>query len=264
MFAKAALISAFISLAATSAMAENYEITETVDRSAVSKVDRPVDILGITPGMPMQDANAILEKEFGGADRVMAYDLRIGSVTGELQSQRFRSFLEAENGLRTDLGDIHLTSPISGNRVYAFFRKTEFRVQDGLPKIAALKAKLIEKYGEPSRVSGRKMFWYLGGNGKCDGPKLCNELHNGSGGGGELGYYDLSQTVAYEKARATGTEVVLVAEISPRGNIPDGAQTLAVSFVDLNLLAKSARADTDLAASKQAEFDKTGANVPKL
>jgi hypothetical protein len=264
MFAKAALISAFIALAATSARAENYEISEAVDQSAVSKVDHPVDILGVTPGMPMEEANAILEKEFGGADHVMGYDLRIGPPTGQLQSQRFRSFLEAENGLRTDLGQIHLTSPISGNRVYAFYRRTEFRVQDGLPKIAAARAKLIEKYGQPTRTQGNAMAWYLGGSGKCDNSKLCNDLHNGGGGADELGYYNLALTEVYEKAAATGTKIVIVANLSSRRDIPDGVQTLEVSFVDLNLLAKSARADADLAASKQAEFDKTGAAVPKL
>jgi hypothetical protein len=264
MFAKTALMSAFIAFVASSAQAENYQIIESVEQSAVSSVGRPVDILGITPGMPEPDASAILGKEFGGADRVMVYQMRVSSVTQELQSQRFTSFVEAENGLRTDLGQIHLTSPISGNRVYAFYRRTQFRLQDGLPKINAVKAKLVEKYGEPTRTQGNVMAWYLGGSGKCEGSKLCFDLHDGGGQGGELGYYDLSQTATYEKALASGTKIVIIAKLETRRDIPDGIQALHVSFVDLNLLAKSARADVDLAAQKQAEFNKTGASVPKL
>jgi hypothetical protein len=263
MFAKAALLSAFVALAATSATAANYEITETVDQSAVSQVDRPVDIIGVVPGMPFKDANAVLVKEYG-SDRIMGYTSQV--ATQELQSQRFDSFYDAENGMRTDQLYIFMTSPISGNRVFAAHRRLEFRVQDGLPKLPVVKDQLIAKYGQPSRTEAGFMYWYLGGDGKCEGSNVCKMLYTNVSDGQDIGTYNpVGLIKKYELAQASGSSVVIVAAISTRRDIADGVQQLDVSFVDLNLLATSARADYDLAMKKQAEFNAGGgAAVPKL
>ncbi len=263
MFAKTALVSAFVALATTSSMAANYEITEAVDQSAVSKVDRPVDILGIAPGMPFMDANAILEKEFG-ADRIAGYTGQVG--TQELKSQRFNSFYDAENGMRTDQIYLYMTSPISGNRVFAAHRSLRFRVEDGLPKFPVVKEQLFSKYGKPTRTDGSKMYWYLGAEGKCVGVKVCKVLYTGGVHGEEIGTYNpVGQIDNYERERAAGSAIVIVADISTRRDIPDGVHQLDVSFVDINLLATSARADYDLAMKKQAEFNSGGgAAMPKL
>ncbi|MCS4088785.1 hypothetical protein [Rhizobium sp. BK176] len=272
MFVKAAILSAFAAFAATSAFAiDNYTIPETIDQSAVSIVDRPVDIIGIKPGMTASDALAILAKDYGGEDNIDRFHMKIG--TRQVQSQQFDTFYTGGDILKAGIAEVYLASPAAGNKVFAARRVVNLKVEDGLPTVAAMKAQLVEKYGKPSaeeKSNDRltKMFWYLGDKGVCtEKYDACTTSYDGGssgGAGGVLGSYDVSKTEDYEKAATFGSDIVVVAEIITAYGYPDGVNELTVSFVDLKLRAKSARADYDLVFKKQAEFDSKAVAAPKL
>lgn len=268
---KAALVLAFASLSASPALAtDEYTIPETVDASAVSVVDRPVDIIGIKSGMSANEALAILGKDYGGEDKIDRFHMRIG--TRQVQSQQFDTYYTGGELLKKGIAEVYLVSPAAGNKVFAARRVVNFKVEDGLPSVGAIKAQLVEKYGEPSAEqksndSLTKMFWYLGGKGECNGTDVCTWSYDGGpngGAGGVLGSYDVSKTEAYEQAMTYGAEIVVVANLRTAYGYPDGIQTLSVSFVDLKLRAKSARADYDLVFKKQGEFDAKAVALPKL
>lgn len=269
---KAALVLAFATLAGSPAFAvDNYTIPETIDQSAVSVVDRPVDIIGIKPGMSASDALAILAKDYGGEDKIDRFHMKIG--TRQVQSQQFDTLYKGGEILKKGIAEVYLTSPAAGNKVFAARRVVNFKVEDGLPTVAAMKAQLVEKYGNPSaedkpNKSSIQMFWYLGGKGVCtEKYDVCTTSYDGGssgGAGGVLGSYDVSKTEDYEKATTYGADIVIVAELSTAYGYPDGVKDLEVSFVDLKLRAKSARADYDLVFKKQAEFDAKAVSMPKL
>ncbi|MDW9481947.1 hypothetical protein GOB57_25180 [Sinorhizobium meliloti] len=271
---KAALVLAFASLAASPALAiDNYTIPETVDQSAVSVVDRPVDIIGIEAGMSASDALAILAKDYGGEDKIERFHMKIG--TRQVQSQQFDTYYTGGSVLKQGMAEVYLVSPAAGNRVFAARRIVNFKVEEGLPGVDAIKAQLIEKYGKPSLVNPHPyakeheaFFWYLGGKGECtDQYGVCTTPYDGGpsgGAGGVLGSYDVAKTEDYEQALAYGADVVVAATMRSAYGYPDGVQTLTVSFVDLKLRAKSARADYDLVFKKQAEFDGKAVAMPKL
>lgn len=264
---KAALILAVATLGAHSAHAvDKYTITETVPASAVSTVDGVADVIGIKSGMSAEDAKAILADEYG-KDNIDVFRMALG--TRQVQSQEFEVFYEAKNG------QVYLTSPIAGSKVFAAKRGVGFKVEDGLPTVAAIKNQLIEKYGKPTlEKSGtvnrdlHEMFWYLGGTGKCEDQNAeCSWLYNGGpsgGGGGVLGAYNIEKTEDYEKALNYGPHIVVAASFRTAYGYPDGVNSLGVSFVDLRLRAASARADYDLLMQKQADFDKKSVALPKL
>jgi hypothetical protein len=269
---KAVIVLALSTLAASSAFAiDQYTITETVDQSAVSVVDRPVDIIGIKAGMSASDALAILAKDYGGEDQIERFHMKIG--TRQVQSQQFDTYYTGGSVLKEGMAEVYLVSPAAGNKVFAARRTVEFKIEDGLPTVAAMKAQLIEKYGKPSAEdkpnnSLSEMFWYLGGKGICtEKYGVCTTSYDGGsngGAGGVLGSYDIAKTEDYEKATTYGADIVVVATISTAYGYPDGVKSLSVSFVDLNLRAKSARADYDLVFKKQAEFDGKAVAIPKL
>ena len=146
---KAALVLAFATLVASPALAvDNYTIPETIDQSAVSAVDRPVDIIGIKPGMSASDALAILAKDYGGEDNIDRFHMKIG--TRQVQSQQFDTFYKGGEILKKGIAEVYLASPAAGNKVFAARRVVNLKVEDGLPTVAAMKAQLVEKYGKPS------------------------------------------------------------------------------------------------------------------
>jgi hypothetical protein len=266
---KAALVLAFATLASSPALAiDEYTITETVGEAAVSAVDRPVDIIGIKAGMSASDALAILAKDYGGEDRIDRFHMKVG--TRQVQSQQFDSYYSGGELLKKGMAEVYLVSPAAGNKVFAARRIVNFKVEDGLPSVAAMKAQLTEKYGKPSvddTVKRGALFWYIGGKGECKGTDVCEWAYDGGpngGAGGVLGSYDVSKTEDYERATTYGADIVVVANLRTAYGYPDGVQSLAVSFVDLNLRAKSARADYDLVFKKQAEFDGKAVAMPKL
>ena len=271
---KAALVLAIAAFASSPAMAiDSYTITETVDQAAVSAVDRPFDIIGIKPGMSASDALAILAKDYGGEDQINRFNMKLG--TRQVQSQQFDVFYEAGDLLKAGNMEVYLTSPISGNRVFAANRNVKFKVEEGLPGVDAIKEQLVGKYGKPSLVvpsqfggNNFEMFWYLGGKGECaEKYGVCTTAYDGGpsgGAGGVMGGYDIANTEKYETAAKLGADIVISAAARTAHGYPDGVQALQVTFVDLKLRALSARADYDLVFKKQAEFDAKAVATPKL
>jgi hypothetical protein len=268
---KAALVLALATFAATPALSvDSYIIPETIDQSAVSVVDRSVDIIGIKPGMSAPDAMAILAKDYGGEEKIDRFHMKIG--TRQVQSQQFDTFYTGGDILKKGMAEVYLVSPAAGNKVFAARRVVKFKVEEGLPTVSAMKEQLVAKYGKPSAEdkannSLTKMFWYLGNKGECNGNDVCTWSYDGGpsgGAGGVLGAYDISMTEAYERSTTYGSDIVIVADLRTAYGYPDGIQSLSVSFVDLNLRAKAARADYDLVLKKQAEFDSKAVAMPKL
>jgi hypothetical protein len=274
MIIKALLAITVTTAAATSAYAvDSYTIEDTVGQAAVSKSAQQVDIISIRSGMAAADALSILGKDYGGEDKIDRFNMKIG--TRQVQSQQFDVYYEGGDILKAGKAEVYLTSPVSGNRVFAANRIVNFKVENGLPTVDAIKAQLIQKYGPPSVVNpepfkkgNEAMFWYLGGKGECtEKYEICTTAYDGGpsgGAGGVHGGYNISKTADYERAAKFGADVVVSARIQTAYGYPDGVRSLQVTFVDLNLRARSARADFDLLMRKQAEFDAKSVAMPKL
>lgn len=268
---KTAALAVLAALVSTPVLAvDEYRIEQTVDASAVSPAGASVDIIGIKAGMHAADALSILNEQHGqeGIDR---FHMRIG--TRQVQSQEFDVYYTGGSVLKKGSIDVYLTSPAAGSTVFAASRSINFKVEDGLPSVSAITDQLTQKYGKPTASEKRdhrpaELYWYFGDKGTCtEKYGVCTTLYNGGpsgGAGGVLGSYMVEKTADYEAATKLGADVVVVASVRTAHGYPDGVSTLTVSFVDLNLRAKSARADYDLLMKKQAEFDKKTVALPKL
>jgi len=270
---KTLLAAAFLASSAPALAIDTYTITETVPADAVSEAGGVADIIGIKPGMPADEALSIIADNYGGADKVDRFRLKIG--TAQVQSQGFDLYYKAGSALGDGLVHAYLTSPVAGNKVFAAYRSVEFHVEDGLPKFEALTEQLVAKYGKPHVVhnfswdkGGPRYSWYLGGSGQCPPEEgVCHDIYNGgsSGGpGGVMGAYDIAKVGDYEKSASLGTGVVIVAAMREHSRYPGSASSLSVSFVDLRLRAAAARADYDLIVAEQAKFDAKKVSLPKL
>ena len=184
-------------LAASPASATDFfEMTETLDASARANLDRPIDIIGVQPGMTPAEANALVAAEFDKA-RLETEETRIG--TAEVQSQVFQIESEAAWLPHNGVVRFYFTSPISGNRVFSGQRFVMLDPAQGLPPIEALEKQLVEKYGKPTLVRpgehypSTELFWYFGGEAKCDGNRWCAQTNVASG-------YEIGATAEYEEA----------------------------------------------------------------
>jgi hypothetical protein len=265
-FACIALV-ALLGIASTSyARTDGFEIPKTVDLPMPSFEGRTIDIVGIKPGQPEQEAFEVLKARFPN-ERI---DYRWTDYgTDQVHSQNFNTSYTV-GGDFSEKMEFFLSSPSAGSQVIGAMREKYFRKSDGQPKMDVVYAELVKKYGEPSRdvVQGnsprRTISWYVGGDGKCEKLWLCEWPYYDHNYSKKSAEFNPNRIETYVKEMEVGADYVITAVLNPEDRDMVYVSSLTVSFVDLKRRGLSAKADYDLVMAKQDQFEQKPVAAPEL
>jgi len=182
--------------------------------------------------------------------------------------------------------NVYLTSPSTGNEVFAASRALDFW-HDDKPDFGKTIAALVQKYGEPSareeilpdpkyinkKSKSVTLMWYLGGEGKCELTQfdsmvgklstVCTETRHKTGPSVSDYAYTPRRAEEYANAATAGSDVVLVATMYNH----DGSERISrmtTSFTDLKRRSLTVKADMAAIEAAQAEFDNIKVDAPDL
>lgn len=252
-------------LVSTSAIAAEMEIVKKHDVS-ISAAASMIEIQGVRPGMPADEAWAIFSKAYP-SDAPDTQKVSIQVRTSEVESQSFDISYDNDPGINKDSLQILLASPSVGGGVFAVHRDIYYPAEQGRPQISAVMEQLEQKYGKPSRVEksrwdkGVHLFWYVGGSGKCkEDAGICGAVHKPT----SINGYDPASFSDYVREMGYGPEVIVAARVA---ETPDGdakAFSLDLSFLDIRRRGMSAESDTDQVMAAQKALTEKPAALPAL
>ncbi|MCV9964887.1 hypothetical protein OIU34_23625 [Pararhizobium sp. BT-229] len=245
---------------------DGFDIPKTVDLPMPHFDGRDIDIVGVKPGQPGDEAVSILKARFPKED-ISFHNTDIG--TDQVHSQTFNTFYTVGGDISEKM-QLFLSSPSAGSQVIGAMRDKYFPKADGQPTMDTIMTELTKKYGKPDRdiIQGnspwRTVSWYIGGDGKCAKQWFCEWPYYDHNYSHHAAEYNPAYLKEYEKDMEVGTDYVVTAEIRPEDPDMSRVSSLTVSFVDLKRRGLSAREDFNLVMSKQAEFDKKPVAAPEL
>ncbi len=201
-------------------------LVKTAEPSLYRPKAHPVDILGITPGMPPDAVRAILGKQFGDAQPVLeSMGLEYRGVMVSTQPFVTRMTARREND---EIG-VWFATPTTGNGVVQVTRQSSYFDAATAPTLAQARTELIEKYGPPGfdgPAVGNGEVRLLAWSYKGDTPAACprSSCREDLSDGVSVG--DLAR---YQRAIRTGHELTIVATLL--SSTADAAKAVSVIVV---------------------------------
>ncbi|WP_029004096.1 hypothetical protein [Azorhizobium doebereinerae] len=257
-------------LVASPALADELSFEPAGAPSAYAIPDVQPDVRGIAPGMTEAEVRAALAKAYPG----VLPDATRANITYVRDGVVFRSrpvLAQVSVLAQTQAGQDELTVnfglPTTGSPALGIQRRMDFANGPAAPRVAALAAQVIEKYGPPSfersdaRYGGRTLIWLFGG-GKaqaCGGTKPACPYISAS--------FAIGRLDAYRKAVEDKSELMIQVDLIGHMQDPARVKTFKTTLADnRGAVATYEAAQEQILAvvdGRMAE-SRTGAGVPKL
>ena len=231
---------------------------------------RSIDILGISPGMTVDEVKALLSKALpGGSFSEPSASIQINFRGANIRTTDFTNYLtdtRADNGTGNDETVFaSFSGPASGNQNIGLRRQINYREVLRAPSVADVRQSLLAKYGQPSQLSSvNGSYYYLWSYSKgsfvtCTPMMIMTECRQN-----ESQNYDIPQLSRY-----TGqwpADFVMEATINNQPQDPSKVGTFVIRYVAFTKRAVAAKADLEslLAEGSRIMALQPQASVPSL
>ena len=210
------------------ALAAELELKQVASPATYTPLGRPVDVLGIAPGMPPAAVNAILVERYG---KVETYQEKLGlEYRGTaVFAQLYTTKITAEkNGDRVA---VLFGTPTTGNGVVEVSRQTDYFDAKQAPERAQVLGELTTKYGPPAEqpTSPTPQLTIVVWSYSMKGPALCPRSSCRADVGEGL---DINNLQAYQRAARSGHPLAIVASVLSSTADPGRAASVVVRVSD--------------------------------